>query len=366
MSAFPILNHTLVREFYRSNAGFFLLVIGLGGGFMRGADHIALAEFFIGSPLLLSVPVILWTFYAMKVVNFNAEALKQDQNEFLFHVVLFPPRELRTSLLLTLTLQLAPAFLYGFFLLVLAFKHKLLLPALLVVAALTSITAWATWRLHTAFHHPHRERKVSRLKRRIDAAFTKPSALFVVEWVVRQEPVMLAGTKIMSILVLWGVSAIYKTESYDLRLMAMGASVAFAANLTLLWHMHRFEHVYLTIMRQLPIPLLKRMTKLLFSLLILTLPETGFLLKSFPPAFTWQEIASCYTFALSILAFLYGFLYQKDRDQEQFISATFFIVMTWIVAILFGVPLWALAVINFVIGLSLWGRRYYTFEVKVH
>jgi len=56
-----VLHKVMVREFYRSNASFFLVVIGLGAGFMRSNEHVALAEFFVSSPLLLLFPIIVDT-----------------------------------------------------------------------------------------------------------------------------------------------------------------------------------------------------------------------------------------------------------------------------------------------------------------
>ena len=84
-----VLNAILVREFYLANSGFFLLVVAIAGGFMRGYEHIALAEFFISTPMVLCIPLTVWILYALKVANFNGERLSLQENEFVFYFPLF-------------------------------------------------------------------------------------------------------------------------------------------------------------------------------------------------------------------------------------------------------------------------------------
>src|SRR6187551_2707599 len=113
---FSILQRVLVREFYRANAGLFFLVIGIGVGFMRSYEHIALAEFFSASPTLMLVPILVWTIYTLNVIKFNRDILQRKENEFILHVTLLPSSQKWIGVLTTLFYQLIPAILYGIFL----------------------------------------------------------------------------------------------------------------------------------------------------------------------------------------------------------------------------------------------------------
>src|SRR6187551_2903318 len=106
---FSILQRVLVREFYRANAGLFFLVIGIGAGFMRSYEHIALAEFFSASPVLMLVPILVWTLYTLNVMKFNRDTLKRKENEFIFHFTLLPPQQKWIGIFATLYYQLLPA-----------------------------------------------------------------------------------------------------------------------------------------------------------------------------------------------------------------------------------------------------------------
>ena len=105
-----VLNAILVREFYLANSGFFLLVVAIAGGFMRGYEHIALAEFFISTPMVLCIPLTVWILYALKVANFNGERLSLQENEFVFYFPLFPVITQWSLVLRAAALQLSPVF----------------------------------------------------------------------------------------------------------------------------------------------------------------------------------------------------------------------------------------------------------------
>ena len=133
---FSILQRILVREFYRANAGLFFLIIGLGAGFMRSDEHIALAEFFSASPMLMLIPVFIWTIYTFNVIKFNHDILKRKENEFIFHITLLPPSQKWIAIVVTLIYQLLPAILYGIFLMVFAIKNDLIDTLLMIIVSL--------------------------------------------------------------------------------------------------------------------------------------------------------------------------------------------------------------------------------------
>jgi hypothetical protein len=70
----------LTREFYRANAMFFLVAIGFCFGFMRGAEHLALAHFFVGSTWLVMIPVGVWVMYTIKVILYNDRQIRVRQH----------------------------------------------------------------------------------------------------------------------------------------------------------------------------------------------------------------------------------------------------------------------------------------------
>ncbi|HOX84218.1 MAG TPA: hypothetical protein PLJ60_03695 [Chryseolinea sp.] len=357
-----ILQRILVREFYRANAGLFFLAIGISAGFMRSYEHVALAEFFSASPVLMLVPISVWTIYTINVMKFNRDVLKRKENEFIFHVTLLPPPQKWAGLFVTLFYQLLPAILYGIFLMAFAIRNDFMDTILMIIASLLLLVIVGAFALSHALHHSNQEKKVSLLSKFINLSFTKPFPLFFPEWIARREPLMLFGTKIFSSLILLGVTQLYKTDIYDLRLLGLGIVIAFSAQVVLVWEVQRFDNFYFPLNRNLPIPFSKRLLYFVCTLLILIIPELGMIIKNFPAEFNNLNMILSILFALSIPVFFYGWLYTKDRDQEKLMPFLFFFSISWILLILFKIPLWAIASINLNVGLACLKKFYYSFE----
>ena len=169
-----VLNAILVREFYLANSGFFLLVVAIAGGFMRGYEHIALAEFFISTPMVLCIPLTVWILYALKVANFNGERLSLQENEFVFYFPLFPVITQWSLVLRAAALQLSPVFLYALFLCLVALKHAMWIPPGLIVMGCALLLWLTSLRLLFELRHPNQEKKISFFSRLLNASFTKP------------------------------------------------------------------------------------------------------------------------------------------------------------------------------------------------
>lgn len=351
-----------MREFYRSNASFFLLVIGLAAGFMRSYEHMALAEFFVSSSLVLLIPITIWILYALKVSAFNLNVLNRNENGFLYNFPFLSGNEQWITISQAVSVQLMPVVLYAIFLMAVAWKNNVPDTSLLVAASCLSIIAVSSLRLFYLLRNPHAQNNIWKPTQYLNTKFTKPYFLFFPEWVLRRQALMVIGTKVFSGLVLFAVSELYKTDEYDLRLFAMGVVLSFSSNVNIVWELHRFDNVHLNIVRNLPLPFAKRAGYFLLTAGLLILPEAGIIVKNFSAGFNTTELLSAVLFGSSILILFYGCLYLKDIGQDQLMTLVFFIAIALIIFILFQIPLLILTLSNFCIGLLIWRTCFYTFE----
>jgi hypothetical protein len=357
-----VLVTVFARQFYLANTGFFLLVIAFAGGFMRSYDHIALAEFFISSPLVLMIPLAFWFLYNLKVINFNWERIKENENEFIFCFMLFPRSKQWWMAIRVILIQFLPALIYGLFLSLLAWKYGLVNSIVVIVMAVILLILMSCYHFLWSLHHPNHETKVSFLARFVNLRFTKPFPLFFIEWITRKELVMLLGTKLFSALIILAITALYKTDIYDLRLLSIGIVTAAGANVGLMQALHHFENFQLSWLKSLPIPFFKRTSFSLITIGIILLPEIILLIKNFPAEQGWHDYVICSVFLFSIPFLFYGLLYAKDRDQHQIMTLVFYCGIVWIVLVLFKVPILLLGILNGLTGFVLWKRFYYSFE----
>jgi hypothetical protein len=357
-----ILNKVITREFYRTNAAFFLVAIGLCCGFMSGVEHKALAEFFISSPIVFLIPLLFWIGYALKVIQFNKKIFDANENEFLFSLQLIDKKIQSTVLLSVVVIQFLPVAVYAIFLMATAVKNAqysmvgyILLSVLMLLIASTAM-------LLKQVNHPKTEAKESGLEKLLNEKFNRHNLEFFFEWIVRDHLMALIGSKFFTCIVLMGTLALYTTDIYDWRLMGMGITLAMTGNLALIYQYHIFQEQRLSILRNLPLSLLTRFANFTFTVLVICLPEFGILIKNFPLNLAPYELIATILFCIGILTTIYSCLYIKRASLDKMVTRCFIGVMTLILLILFKISLFIIAFLLIAGSVILFRKYYYVFE----
>jgi len=173
---------------------------------------------------------------------------------------------------------------------------------------------------------------------------------------------MLIGTKVFGMLILLAVSKLYTTDHYDFRLMGMALVIVTGAGAQIMFEIHKFENYHFHLLRQLPIPVWRRISYVMISTMILMIPEAGIIISYFPNDLSFSELIQGLVFLITGLLFWYAFLFRKDQEQEAFMKIVFAFSLSGIVLTLFAVPLWGLAAITFLMSTFWWNKFYYRFE----
>lgn len=359
---FTILQKVIVRTYYTENTSFFLLIIGLCCGFMSAVEHRALAELFISSPLTMLIPVSVWMIYTLKVVNFNASLLTRNENEFVFLFMLYPAWQKRILSWGVAGVQFMPAILYGSFLVSQALEHSLYLPVIITLSALLMLSILIGIILHRQLHNPNREKKISAWRRFINRNVTRPYTTFSLEWVSRHNPAMIIGAKVFASAILFGILKLYTTDTYDFRLLALGTVIAAGVSAQVIGEVHRFDTFHFTLPVQLPLSFARRFLNTLVCMALIFLPESGIIITYFPTYLEPTLIAESIVCMWALSYFWYAMLYQKSRTADTHTKIVFGSAMLWIVVALFSIPLWAIAIINFMMGVYLWKKYFFRYE----
>lgn len=358
-----VLLKVFVREFYRHHASFFLIVIGLCFGFMRGEEHKALAQSFVTLPILLTIPLSLWILYTLKIIQFNRATISLPQNEFISNINLCEPWPRYWSLIQILGAQLMPAIAYASFLVVTAVKLNCMLSVAILVLSLLTIIMVSAILLFRDLKNPHAKIKITFLKKLSDRYFTKPYHYFFIEWIVRKDAMILFGAKLFGSLMIFSFTNLYQTDAYDWRLLGIGLIIAFSGNTALLFYLHRFENFHFQIMRNLPLSLSRRFLGSVFICCILCFPEYCILVRNFPAELHYRMLIPALIFSMSLLAIVYAALYAVPSGMKKFTRIVFAIAVIEILLILFSTPLWAIALLNLTSGTILFKRCFYKYEM---
>ena len=343
---------------------FFLITVGLTGGFMSGREHMALALSIISTPFMTIIPMLVWIYYGIKIYTFNQQISRARETRFIHDLSLLP---IPTQLVVALTVALAqfmPAIAYGNFLIIMAIENKVFASALSMTASLLVILGCLTFFLYNSIQVLHHEQKTSFVKRWIDERFQKPFVQFFVEWIVRQQPGMVVISKIFSCVLILGVCQLYKFDAYDYRLLAMGSLLAFGSSLALVYQFVLFENHTFSFLRNLPLPLFQRMFHFIAAVTILNLPELMLLTRSFPDQLSLSRLPELLLFILSLLMLSYSLLLKRNIRFESFSGIIFISVMVLFLLVLSGVPLLLLAIPALIMSYYQYSKNFYGFEVS--
>lgn len=358
-----ILSRVLTVEFYRVNAMFFLVVLGLCFGFMSGREHMALAGFFVSSVWLALIPIGVWAVYVLKVVTYNRIEASGERNRFLYSLPLLGLSRKIPAYIGTATGEMAPVIAYGSFLALMALRSQQVLVCTIILISIPVMIIVVAFRLHQTLLSPLKEQTISKPVRWLDRRFTKPLSWMLSEGVVRSQPGLIYTTKIATCLVLYAATQLYLYDVYDERLYMMAACVVFSANLVLVYQYQRFEIVHLLLTRTLPLTFVRRIATFVLTMVILCFPEIAMLATNLPEYLSTKFYLFAVVFGTSLVLFGYGALYIRDATFDDFTRWIFFVSMALVLLILFSVPVWSLALVQAFLGIYLLYRNYYDFEL---
>jgi hypothetical protein len=218
--------------------------------------------------------------------------------------------------------------------------------------------------LNHTLYHSGQEAKVDLLAR-LTNRFVKPYPVFIIEWMGRRYLLALAVTKLVSCVFLFGVLRLYVSEAYDSRLLGMAIVIVTVMGTQLIFEIHRFDNYHFTIIRQLPVSLAKRISYVAVCMIFLSMPETGIIITYFPDNLSMINLITALFLAFSCQLFMYCLMYRKSIDQEQLMKVAFIFSVTWILLILFKVPLLLIASLNTGVAVY-WYNRFYFHIENIH
>lgn len=358
----PILIKVFAVEFYRRNVFLFMLLILFAAGFMRGADHIALASYFTSSLFFLIIPAAIWTIYLLIILNFNGEALKHPANAFLAPFVLLSTREQWAAALGASAVQQSPAILYGIFLILVSFRNTAAISAFVIVVILLGQLFLATSVLRAKLVQPDFEHRTGMVMRWISMNLVRPFIVFCVEWPMGREPLAMMGLKISGTTLILAALYLYGTETYDIRLAGIAVTFAFALNAAFVLSVHHFMNGHFLLYQQSPFTILQRYGHIVLSLAVFTTPELLVMSRNIPESLDFFQTVWLYSLGLSMNVLMYTYLYTRRSTPERPMPALYTYIVFTFFCVLSAVPIAWIVIGNIVASLSLLHLFYYRYE----
>ena len=318
-----VLVRTLVKEFYRENSGFFLLVIGLACGFLRKPEHVAIASGLAFNPIYYLVVLALWAFYTFKALHFCHGAKRLSENWFLTEVSVMKPVSRKLTSLYLQCLLLAPILAYGFFLMVTAAQLGETFSALVVGFGNVLIVLISAHFLDQKLVEPVDAMQSSRF-RDWTRFLPKWYSMYFIHHLFQRYGFSLVLSKLFSVGLIFGATAVFNMESVDLRYLALGVLLASAINSGFALKHLTFERHDMAIFRNLPISNISIFWKDCLTYFILSIPEILVLFGNNIFNIPTLELVKIGLLLPVLLMLHRSIMLIKIRDMEQYMKYVFF------------------------------------------
>lgn len=359
-AVFKILHRSLVIEFYKQNAAFFGLLLLVFFGFVKSNEHIAIGAFLVGNPEALFFLYILWMAYTVKVLLFQLPVINKPEHQFLESFFLLDRKTKILAVSSTSVLLLIPVLAYAMFLIFLALPEGQLTAIISIILCLfILLLSLALVILYQLNRLPH-EKKIFQI--RFFSRIALPAYLFFLTYLFRKESVMLILSKVYSCLLIIGTSALYATDTFDLRLLTTGVMLSVVGNVALLHKYVRFHYHSMAFTFNLPFSSFSIIGRHIVVIAILLIPEILTLIRHYPLSPGILDISGVLVFGLSLCFIMFAWMLRRQVALADFMVIVFWLVVVTTFFILFSIHPLILGILILAISVIITYIRHDKFE----
>jgi hypothetical protein len=324
---------TLSKEFYAAHAGLFLFGFYLLFGIVEASQlisyHKTLMMLIYSSPLVLFLVFVCWALYLLKCLFFVKKQLKLETYRFVF---LLGTTARKTQFILWLKLYAVlflPILLYALPLVYIGIVYAYYLSVCAVLLCIMTLLFAVSGYMFRIINYSHVPVKVY-LKTSLPR-WTKPYWTWPFYYLLKEQTLMLVGSKVLSFALFNAVMWVFADVSGDIRVALIGILAAVLAHSMLIHALLKNEVDRLSFTRSLPITLSAKMGQRILVLLLLFVPEIIFYIHR--TGYQPLHIGAGLLFGLSGLMGLQLMLYRVKLDQDQYLKwlLGFFFVSMFIV-----------------------------------
>ncbi len=360
-----LLSRLLIEKFYKLNAGFFLVIFIALFGIMSGVDtmrlHYALMQSITSSGLYMCAGLAVFTLYNFKCTAFGLKELNQPENSFLYHMQGLPnARQLLLYLYCHSSLYL-PVMVYGLITAYVGFSTGHIAAGCVMVLwqGLMCVAGAGAYfyRLNTTWKHPaFRLPSFQLIRHRGYYSYLLGHSLYARKGAV-------IGIKLFSLLLLQFLVSLNADKPSKENICFLIFLCISTHALLPLYYVDFVEN-QLGFLRNMPLPLWRRLALYLVTYAVLFIPELLFLLWNERNVLPMPVILSLYALAVSRLMLYTAAQYVPKINTNNYTGLVFAMFFATLILIA-SLNLWLFAVAEFTIATVLFVTLYYRYEPNV-
>jgi hypothetical protein len=330
-----ILKRAVTDPFYRRHAGAFLFLFFLLFGIQPSAAEAIQLHYFIITQILVytkvfMVVLFIWMLYAIKTYLYFRGCLANRSYDFIFWLNALPPARKFMHLSRLQFNLLAPIWLYGIAIAVVAWKEQQAAGFIQVFIAITVLFVLTT----AACYRLLEKAKATQAITRNPLSFAWPTNLvvFLIRFIFTRQVPALVIVKTVSFFILYILSRT-DNNSFEDRMLWLIYITVLIGHSVIIYRCFRFMETELRFYRNLPVKNYSTLLSLLIVYTFLLLPEAWALRGV---AMVQHQVTDYIWMVLTgpvLLLLLHCLLYSEDMTMEEFLKLLFGV---WIICIFSG------------------------------
>lgn len=313
---------------------------------------------FISSPTIASAVFVIWLFWTFKTWEFISVILKDRKHHFLYYSAnAFRKRTQLQSWFYVQMLLSAPILIYaGFSLIAGVIVGDFIIPSIfifyIVMVSMISAIVYVRW-----VNHPVKTSAKNWLGA-VTVSWNKPFYTLFLFHLFDRLKVPLVITKLLSYATIMGGSFLI-SRGDELQFGGIIVLGVVLSHALLIYQSYQFEYGYLNFTRNFPIKKIKIYSYWVITFLILTLPESLWIMTTF----SVDEGLFLLTFSLATFMILRNILYTSALEMKKYIYLAFFLFIVLYFIILFGYII-PISIFNLLLSILIFESDYS--KQKVH
>lgn len=351
-----VFKKSVVTTFYVEHVIIILVLLMGALGFIKAAEHIALAEYFVSSPSAMVIPFVFWVLVGLRIVIFNREIVRRSSYQFLWMLRSLETIQLFRCFVQLVAMQLGPILGYGLFLIVIGIRKEAGSVIFLIGIGLMAIVFAVGYASMQILIRPQPV-----TSHRFSAPrwhqWKKPFVTFFPLWLMNVAWFTYLFCITVSFFILAGAGYLYAFSDYDYRLYAFAALAVSVVMFQSTMARISFESQF-SFFRTLPISNAKRFMELIGSNALVVVPTFVALVRNKPDQLTWFTLVELGALIIVLQAFWYTLLLIETESAAQSLPNVFFSGLLIFVMILSKVNLLLLICLLLLTSYLIY-RKYY-------
>ncbi len=316
------------KQFYISNAGFFLFLFFFFFGVVEGSQlisyHKSLILGMIGSPVFMAVVWAGWLLYNVKCFLFCSTTIKAAESSYLFTLKTISPSKQLLLYCFISTLLYFPVLLYSGFVIYVACNKSMWLTALMVEVYQLLMLALSSIVFYTAINRNNIPSRFEKIITAIGALYSMPFSysIYLTAHIFHSKKMTFAVVKIFSLLLL-SVSFIRNGNHFDADFFSIFFQIILTAHAILVFYCVSFSETELKFSRNMPLALPKIVGTYLITYAIVLMPDAGFMLINNHGNLPLLHVIVLYLTSISILFLYTGILYACGLNMDRYLLLVF-------------------------------------------